>query len=48
VRHEYDHNRVRLVYVPTDQQRADGFTKPLDPTTYLKWRENIISAHPPV
>ena len=36
VRHEFDHLRVRVVYVPTDKQRADGFTKPLDPTTYSR------------
>ena len=48
VRHEFEHLRVRVVYVPTDKQRADGFTKPLDPTTYSRWRENVISAHPPV
>ena len=49
VRHDYEHQRVRVVYVPTDRQRADGFTKPLDPTTFFRWRENVVPAsHPPV
>ena len=48
VRHEYDHGRIRLVFVTTDKQRADGFTKPLESAAFHKWRRHIISAHPPV
>jgi len=48
VRHEYDHGRIRLVFVTTDKQRADGFTKPLESAAFYKWRRHIISAHPPV
>ena len=46
IRHDYDHQRVRMIYVPTDRQRADGFTKPLDPTTFFRWRENVVPANP--
>ena len=48
VRHEYDHGRIRLVFVTTDKQRADGFTKPLESAAFYKWRRHIISAHPPI
>ena len=49
VRHEYDHGRLRLVYVSTDLQRADGFTKPLDPAKFFHWRNFIIvPSHPRV
>ena len=48
VRHEYDHGRIRLVFVTTDKQRADGFTKPLESAAFHKWRRHIISAHPPI
>ena len=48
VRHEYDHGRIRLVFVTTDKQRADGFTKPLESAAFHKWRRHIISAHPPL
>ena len=49
VRHEYDHGRLRLVFVSTDLQRADGFTKPLDPAKFFHWRNFIIvPSHPRV
>ena len=48
VRHEYDHGRIRLVFVTTDKQRADGFTKPLESAAFHNWRRHIISAHPPI
>ena len=49
IRHDYDHQRARMIYVPTDRQRADGFTKPLDPTKFFRWRETVVPAHhPPV
>ena len=35
---------------PSSSSRsADGFTKPLDPTTFFRWRETVVPAHhPPV
>ncbi len=37
VRHQTDHERIILKFVGTDEQRADGFTKPLSKTLYSNW-----------
>ena len=37
-RHLVDHRVVSPVYVTTKNQRADGFTKPLDNTTFKRWK----------
>ena len=42
VRHMIDHNYVRLRWVSTKVQRADGFTKPLDKTTFRSWCSTLI------
>ena len=47
VRHEYDYGRLRLIYVSTDLQKADGFTKPLDPTKFFRWRDFVIVPYQP-
>ena len=49
VRHEFEHGRLRIVFVSTDLQRADGFTKPLDPAKFFFWRNFVIvPQHPRV
>ena len=34
--------RVLPFYVTTHQQRADGFTKPLDKSSFLKWSSFVV------
>jgi hypothetical protein len=34
--------RVLPFYVDTFQQRADGYTKPLDKSTFLKWSSRVL------
>ena len=47
IRSEYTHSRIRPVFVTTDKQRADGFTKPLDWATLVAWRGTVIpTTHP--
>ena len=46
VRDQYDHGKIRLVFVPTDLQRADGFTKALDPAKFFAWRSQVVIWHP--
>ena len=46
VRHAYDYGKIRLVFVPTDKQKADGFTKVLDSAKYFAWRAMVLVAHP--
>ena len=42
-RHLYDHKIVDPVYVTTRNQYADGFTKPLDNTTFKRWRSYLLN-----
>ena len=35
--------RVIPAFVSTQLQRADGYTKPMDKSTYLKWRPHAFS-----
>ena len=47
IRSEYTHSRIRPLFVTTDKQRADGFTKPLDWATLVAWRGTVIpTTHP--
>ena len=41
-RHLFDHKVVDPVFVTTNNQRADGFTKPLDNTSFKRWREFVL------
>ena len=41
-RHLVDHLVVVPTYVTTKHQKADGFTKTLEPTPYLTWRDFLI------
>ena len=43
IRHMVDHAIVRLRYVTTHHQLADGLTKPLDKTKFRIWASRIIS-----
>ena len=40
-RDEYEYGRMRPVFVTTDRQRADGFTKPLEGSTFMNWRRTV-------
>ena len=42
IRHMVDHMIVRLRYVTTRHQLADGFTKPLDKTKFRAWTARIV------
>ena len=42
VRHMIDHNEVRMRWVSTHVQRADGFTKPLDKTLFRAWCATLL------
>lgn len=34
--------RVLPVFIATDKQRADGYTKALDKSKFIQWRSNIV------
>ena len=42
-RHLVDHRVASPVFVTTKNQRADGFTKPLEGSTYLGWRSTVMT-----
>ena len=42
IRHQIDHQSVRLQFVRTNEQRADGFTKALDKTKFLTWCKMLM------
>ena len=42
-RHLCDHRTVTPVYVTTNHQHADGFTKPLDGQKYKTWRDWLVT-----
>ena len=43
IRHMIDHMFVRVRYVSTHNQLADGFTKPLSKTLFRSWCASIMS-----
>ena len=45
VRRMFEDGRIRLVFVPTDKQKADGFTKILDSAKFFSWRQNVVVTH---
>ena len=42
VRHLIDHGRITMTHVPTDLQRADGFTKPLEKIKFIEWVKDVM------
>ena len=42
-RHLCDHRVVTPVFVTTNHQHADGFTKPLDGQKYKTWRDWLVT-----
>ena len=38
-----DDGEVMLKYVPTEELIADGFTKPLSPIEFERWRSKILN-----
>ena len=42
-RHLCDHRVVSPVFVSTNHQRADGFTKPLDGNVFKMWRKHVVN-----
>ena len=47
-RDEYEYARMQPVYVSTDAQRADGFTKPLSGAKYYAWRRMVLPMDHPI
>ena len=47
-RDEYEYGRMQPVYVTTDAQKADGFTKPLSGATYFAWRRMVLPMDHPI
>ena len=43
IRHMIDHLMVKLTHVRTDDQLADGFTKPLTKTKYRTWCSRLLN-----
>ena len=43
VRHMLDHNIIKVHYVATNHQLADGFTKPLDKSKFRSWCRRLMS-----
>ena len=43
IRHMIDHLYVKVFYVPTADQLADGFTKPLDKSKFRSWSSRLMS-----
>ena len=43
IRHMIDHMIVRVRYVSTNHQLADGFTKPLDKRKFRDWCSRLLS-----
>ena len=46
-RWQYLHNISKPVLVPTKSQVADIFTKPLDKTSFLKFRDILLNVQGP-
>ena len=42
IRHLYDHRVIKPIFVTTRNQRADGFTKPLEKSTFTSWRTSLL------
>ena len=42
IRHLVDHRVVRLTFVRTDAQHADGFTKPLGKGPFRAWQRLLL------
>ena len=43
IRHMIDHLYVKVFYVPTADQLADGFTKPLDKSKFRSWSSRLMN-----
>ena len=42
IRHMIDHRFIRVRHVSTNNQLADGFTKPLDKTKFRAWCSHLV------
>ena len=43
IRHLYDHRVIKPFYVTTRNQRADGFTKPLEKAAFVTWMKLLLN-----
>jgi hypothetical protein len=43
IRYLYDHRAIKPVYVTTKNQRADGFTKPLEKSPFTLWTKTQLN-----